>query len=89
MKYEIVNHGMEHSQYFCGCGTAFSDFDNVVTGAGLDAKEAYEDAMEQVYQDLGEDADKLNLPKRPYGIRKRDKVPVKYEDCYYYVSIRY
>ena len=89
MKYEIVNHGWEHSQYFQGCGTSFSDFDNVVTGCGVNAVEAYADAVEQVYMNY-DDADKLKLPKRPKGIRVRDKVPANYdEDFYWYVSIRY
>ena len=87
-KFEIIVHGADHEQYFQGCGTAFSNFDNVVTGIGTDAKEAYLDAVEQVYQQLGEEADKLKLPKRPRGISKEDKSPPE-EDWWYYISIRY
>lgn len=84
MKYEIINHGWENSQYFQGCGTYGTPFEDVVTGSGMDAKEAYEDALEQLPGSLWE-----KLPTRPRGIRRRDKVPAKAEDCYYYVSIRY
>jgi hypothetical protein len=87
--YEIINHGPEHEQYFQGCGVAFTDFDIVSTGIGDNAKEAYEDAVEMLYQD-DIDSDSLDklLPKRPRGIRKRDKVPHNAEGHWYYVSIR-
>ena len=86
MEHEIINHGWTDSQNFQGCGTYWSAFDNVVTGCGMNAKEAYEDALEQMAQ-IGVDVDKM--PTRPRGIRRRDKVPAKAEDCYWYVSIRY
>jgi hypothetical protein len=90
-EYEIINHGYEHSQYFQGCGTAFTKFDICYTGAGYNAKEAYEDAREQVYSSGEYDGD--CLPKRPKGINKKDKVPARYakeeeNEIYYYVSIR-
>lgn len=84
MKYEILNHGAYYSQYFQGCGTYGSPFKNVVTGCGMDAKKAYDDALEQLPGSLWE-----KLPTRPRGIRRRDKVPARSEDCYWYVSIRY
>jgi hypothetical protein len=89
-KYEIINHGPDHEQYFQGCGTAFSDFDRVVTGCGFDAAEAYNDAVESVYQ-CYDKADSLHLPKRPrgIGITKKNHVPARSEDWYWYVSIRY
>lgn len=90
MKFEIINHGADH-QYFQGCGTTFTEFDYVVTGAGDDAVEAYEDAVDQVYQMLGDKANKLHLPKRPrgYDITRRHRVPANREDWYWYVSIRF
>ncbi len=90
-KFEIINHGWDNSQYFHGCGTAFTEYDNCVTGAGYDAVEAYNDAVEQVYQSEDK-AESLHLPKRPrgYDISKKNHVPAKAnEDCYWYVSIRY
>ena len=92
--FEIINYGYVHSQYFQGCGVAFTGFDFAVTGIGDNAKEAYEDAVEQCYMmDIDSNSlDKL-LPTRPHGIRKRDKVPheiSKHEDSetYWHVSIR-
>ena len=88
--YEIINHGPEHSQYFQGCGTAFTDFDFCETGIGDNAKEAYNDAIEGLYtMDIdGKSLDKL-LPKNPHGIRKTDKLTKGMDDEYYWhVSIR-
>lgn len=89
-QYEIVNHGYNHSQYFQGCGTYGTDFDHVVTGCGYNAKEAYEDAAEQIAMA----GHKINLPTRPRGINAKDKVPAQlaedeYNEVYFYVSIRY
>ena len=86
ISYEILDHGMDHSQYFQGCGTAYTDFTNVWTGAGNNAKEAYNDALDQAYMDIGGIADKF--PKRPAGTHSRPCVPVNSEDVYFYVSIR-
>ena len=87
--YEIVNHGYEHAQYFQGCGTFGTTFNNVYTGCGNDAKEAYEQAAEQVYMSY----DVVSLPKRPRGINKKDRVPAyltkdEESEIYWYVSIR-
>lgn len=88
--FEIINHGYEHEQYFQGCGTSFTDYDDVATGIGNNAREAYDDAVEQLA--MGDyDVDKL--PTKPRGIRARDKVPAKIgghetDDFYWYVSIR-
>jgi hypothetical protein len=88
--YEIINHGYEHSQYFQGCGTSYTKFNDVATGIGMDAKEAYDDAVEGLAFCSW---DVSTLPTRPNGIRKRDKVPAKflkneYNEIYWYVSIR-
>ena len=86
IEYEIINHGMEHSQYFQGCGTSFMDYTHVWTGAGDSSKEAYEDALDQMFMDDSEAA--LMMPTRPSGIRVRPRVPHDSEDVYFYVSIR-
>lgn len=88
--YEIINHGYNHSQYFQGCGTYGSSFDHVVTGCGDNAKEAYNDALEQVAM-AGHGT---NLPTKPRGINAKDKVPARIareemNEIYFYVSIRY
>jgi hypothetical protein len=92
--YEIINHGIENSQYFQGCGTSFTGFDIAITGVGYNAKQAYNDAVDQCYMmDIDSASlDKL-LPVRPRGINAKDKVPYEYSkhednEIYYYVSIR-
>ena len=87
IKHQIINHGPEHEQYFQGCDTAYSGFDHVATGIGDNAREAYDAALDQVCE-MG--IDENDLPKRPKGIRKSDRVLKRWgDDCYWYVSIRY
>lgn len=45
--YQILDHGVEGSQYFQGCGTYGTDYTDVCTGIGDSAHEALEDALEQ------------------------------------------
>lgn len=45
---ELVDHGITGSQYFQGCGTTFTQYDHVVTGAGDNPSEALNDALEQM-----------------------------------------
>jgi len=49
--FEIVDHGIDHSQYFPGCGVAFTSFDDVVTGIGDNPAEAIDDCLEQIAMD--------------------------------------
>jgi hypothetical protein len=92
-EYELIDHGIEHAQYFQGCGTAFTSFDNVVTGCGSNAAEAIDDALEALAQ-CDVDAEELNArmlkdenrkswPKRPAVTSKHS------DEHYYYVSIRW
>ena len=83
--FEIINHGYMYPDYFQGCGTAFTDYEDVATGCGNSAKEAYEDALESLAQN---DWDTAKLPSRPRGIRARDTVPARCEESYWYVSVR-
>lgn len=92
--YEIINHGYDHSQYFQGCGTYGSSFDHVVTGCGYNAKEAYNDALDQLAQRHSDFNGYLNIPTKPRGINAKDKVPAKIareemSEIWFYVSIRY
>jgi hypothetical protein len=48
--FEIVDHGIDHSQYFQGCGTSFTEYTMVATGIGDDYKEALDDALESLAQ---------------------------------------
>ncbi|MCK9597364.1 hypothetical protein M0R19_09340 [Candidatus Pacearchaeota archaeon] len=94
MEYEIIDHGKEASDYFQGCGTCFTDFNHVVTGCGFNQKEAYEDAVEQIYDFYLEneiDYSNFNLPKKPKGFRKKNAVTIKEAEnnVYWYVSVRF
>lgn len=44
--YEIINHGVDRSDHFQGCGTSHTDFDDVATGIGYSEKEALDDALD-------------------------------------------
>ena len=90
--FEILVHGPEHSQCFQGCGVSFSSFSSVVTGIGENAKEAYEDCIDQIYTLYGSKAERLRLPSRPRGIRASDRlsqVDRCNDEYHYYVSIRF
>ncbi len=50
--YEIINHGIEHSQYFQGCGVSFTEFDVCFTGIGNSAFEALDDALGQAKESI-------------------------------------
>lgn len=46
--YRIVNHGIEHSQYFQGHGVSFTRYTDCATGIGNTAGDALDDALEQL-----------------------------------------
>ena len=60
-EYQILFHGIEHSQYFQGCGTYGTPFDDVATGTGDTKSEALQDALESLAQN---DWDTSELEKR-------------------------
>jgi len=49
-KFELVDHGIDGSQYFQGCGTTFTEYHHVVTGCGDNFAEALDDALEMLAQ---------------------------------------
>lgn len=92
-EYELLDHGIENSQYFQGCCTAFTDYEHVSTGCGNDFAEAVDDALEG----LSPEWDTAGMEKRILadylpGKRKlptKPRVTSKHgDDCDYYVSIR-
>lgn len=102
-EFEILDHGIDHSQYFQGCGISYTRFNNVVTGCGSNAKEAFDDAMEQIAS-AGEFDYKLiedSEEGKQYQTEEAEAASVenhlkKYgesvgEDCelYYYLSVRW
>jgi hypothetical protein len=80
--FEIVRHGIDNSQYFQGCGVAFTEYEACFTGIGNNPNEALDDALEQAAVS-GWDVESIknDQPTKP-------KVSAKAEDCYYYLSIR-
>ena len=94
-KFEIVDHGIEHPQYFQGCGVAFTDFEDVATGIGDNPAEATDDCLEQVAQ-AGFDTEGMEeriLEQEGWEtIPTAPDVRMAYEDgaeVYYHVSIRW
>jgi hypothetical protein len=100
LKFEVVNHGKHHSQYFQGCGVAFTKFTHVATGAGDSEYAAGEDALDQFYADgpatnaldniaLREAVDALS--HKPDVHDDCETTKKGHEDCevYYYVSLRW
>lgn len=89
VEYTIVDHGVESAPYFQGAGIAYSAWDDVSTGAGENAKEAYENAVEL----LADEWDVSGLPKRPRGISTKSAVRRGRSkdfdaDIHYYVSVK-
>lgn len=100
-KFEIVDHGVEHEQYFQGCGVALTEYSDVFTGIGNSPYEALNDAMDQLgsagwawSNDLADALDNAD------DIDHSDHVPdeTQHTDCgdtgcfaegmHYYVSLR-
>jgi len=87
LNYEIVNHGIDNEQYFSGCGTSFTEFDRVVTGMGQTEQEAFDDAMECLYE--SEDGlEVCNRLEREKGTLRTEH-GCDIEGLHCYVSIRY
>jgi hypothetical protein len=91
-EFEIVVHGIEHSDYFQGCGVAFTKFNECYTGIGNNASEALEDALEQAEQS-GYNTEGIKVDQ-PYV----KETELTHTDCnddecysegmYYFVSVR-
>ncbi len=50
LKYQLINHGIDHSQYFQGCGVSFTSFEDCATGCGDNFAEALDDCLESIAQ---------------------------------------
>jgi hypothetical protein len=95
IEYELVDHGIEHSQYFQGCGTSGTPFDVAVTGIGNNPAEAIEDCLEQVAT-IGIDVDAEALEAQILADNEWKEFPTEpaVEDAdedselHYHVSIR-
>ncbi len=98
-EFELIDHGIEHSQYFQGCGVVFTSFENVVTGIGGNLAEAIDDCLEQVaqagFETEGMEARIMEqegwdaLPKEPEVQFNGDDSEVLNNELYYHISIRW
>lgn len=59
--YEVISHGIDHSQYFQGCGVSYTPFDHVVTGCGPTMWDALDDALEGIAQSVESDTERKVL----------------------------
>lgn len=95
-EFEVLDHGIDHAQYFQGCGVCFTRFENVSTGCGNNFQEAIDDALEQIACQFSG----IDFPEFEQSIK--DKlgiktvawpdtvcVPEDSEGLFYYVSIRF
>lgn len=84
IEYEIVDHGIEHEQYFQGCGVAFTKYTAVFTGIGNSLREALDDAASQLAEQGFEIPTELAAEiEESTSIDMRTHV-----DQHYYASIR-
>ena len=86
LDFEIVRCDKCYPDYFNGFGSSYTKFKSSVVGAGLNAVEAYNDALEQIQEQI---TGKKQFPKRPRGINKKDRASSREPECYVYVGIRY
>lgn len=90
--FELRDHGIEHEQYFQGCGTALTGYEDCATGCGDNPREAVDDALECLAQ-IGWDTEGMEARIRAdcwpccRTIPTRPCVPASAEDSHYYVSI--
>ena len=75
--WEIIDHGVDHSQYFPGCGVSFSDFEEAITGSGSSQKEALTDAISQLSEGYSVPQELLNKVAEAKG---EDEVLAKIEE---------
>ena len=89
--FEVINHGVEHEQYFPGCGLSHTPYEAIATGCGDSFAEAVADALAGLAQQGWETE---GMEKRICAALGRRKLPSKRtvrlrdEDCHHYVSIR-
>lgn len=94
--YQIIDHGIEHSQFFQGCGTSFTEFTDCATGIGATYYEALDDALEMLAQSGEWDVEALGkwikadlgLPVDQAFPEDGECVPDGWDENYWHVSIR-
>jgi hypothetical protein len=92
--YELIDHGLEYSQYFQGCGVSLTRFEHCAMGCGDCPDEALCDALEMIAQN-GFDVEGLeariladcgDFGDSPSA---REEDPSEDDELHYYLSIRW
>src|SRR5947209_1066992 len=97
--FEVVDHGIEHSQYFTGCGVAFTPYTDCATGIGDNPAGALEDLLETVAQQgfdvadleprILEDLDLSAMPESPSVSDDADGEDRDGCELFYHLSLRW
>lgn len=81
--YQIVDHGIEHEQYFQGCGISFISYQDIATGMGNNYSDALDDAADSLAQNNWDTSTIEELKMRPVNGQI-----INNPDIHYYLSIR-
>ena len=82
IEYQIIDHGVEHEQYFQGYGISFTRFEDIATGIGDSPKNALEDALDQLATG-GWDTDVINDEFSDIPTIEENQ-----DEMHHYVSVR-
>lgn len=77
-EFDIVDHGIEHAQYFQGESAMFTRFDACETGCGDTFADALDDALESLAQSSEVEIDFADLEtriKESFGLKSSDAFP--------------
>lgn len=91
LEFEVIDHGIEHAQYFQGCSTYLTKWDFCVTGCGDSYLDAIDDALELLAQSdfdvdfIDEDPEVIEDMKLAEAGPTTDGYS---DEHFYYVSIR-
>lgn len=92
MKFQIIDHGPDHSDYFQGCGVSFTEYTHCFTGTSSDPYSAFGDAMEGMCQALNLTQEQVSEIEREgnniFGNRRVAEYDLQCEEIYHYVSIQ-
>lgn len=96
--YEVVDHGIDHCQYFPGCSAVFTEYADCAVGAGCNPAEALSEALEMLANDYDANSnadlnEEMAEAEREFGARDliAEYCGEDYDgecELYYYVSIR-
>ena len=89
--FAFQSHGVQHPSYFQGAGVCGTEYDEIVTGAGISEYEAAQDAIEQLC--TGATIRDNDLMRLELESGRADRTLIHYEDedddRVHYVSLRY